>query len=351
MSFAAQVRAHFAEWDLDRDGLLSMQEVGSLVPDVRIRGEAAAALAAIHAVQRIDDPRWSHAAFRREALIGARTIDLLRIDSPPLFAFYDLCLRHIQSTGRAVFADGAPAIDGIHQGQSGDCFLIAHVAALIARDPKEVRAMIDAEPGGAFTVRFPGAPPVWVPSISDAEIALGSRAIGQGIWLNVLEKAFGEIVLARRRYEEPAVDALTRTGTPTGAIALLTGHEGYWFPFRDLGTPMGLPRERFELLLPRVRKVLRATDPPRWVTSCETTNTPTPPGMIPSHVYAVLGFDPDSETVHLWNPLGNDFTPGGPAGITAGYPVKGGHFSVPLAEFLQVFVAMTYESGLSQSDG
>jgi hypothetical protein len=67
--------------------------------------------------------------------------------------------------------------------------------------------------------------------------------------------------------------------------------------------------------------------------------------MIPSHVYAVLGFDAEAEIVHLWNPLGDDFTPSGQAGLEAGYPVRAGRFAVPLAEFLQIFVAMTYESG------
>jgi hypothetical protein len=113
--------------------------------------------------------------------------------------------------------------------------------------------------------------------LSDAEIALGSTAGSQGVWLNILEKAFGEIVVSRERYDEPAVDAFTRTGTTTQAIALLTGHEVYWFPFRSRTTPVGLLRDQLDALLPEVRTTLRATDRRRWLTSRETTRaTPLP---------------------------------------------------------------------------
>jgi hypothetical protein len=345
-AFAAQVWAHFDEWDLDHDGVLTSREVAALVPCARIRGEAAAALAAIHQVQRSHHPRWSNAAFGRFELIGGGLVALLGIESPPFSFCYASCLAHVRAAGRTLFADGAPALGGIHQGQSGDCFLIATAGALAARGPNELRAMFVAERDGGFTVRFPGGAAVRVPSISDAEIALGSTAGGQGVWINVLEKAFGQIVADRRGSLKPAVDELTRSGTPTQTIALLTGHTGYWFGFRALGSPMGLPRERLGVLLPEARTILGAAQPPRWLTTCETTSTAAPPGMIPSHVYAVLAFDPGNEIVHLWNPLGNDFTPGGPAGIETGYRVRDGHFSVPLADFLQIFVAMTYESGL-----
>jgi hypothetical protein len=83
LAFAAQVRAHFAEWDRNHDGFLTVREVGALVPDVRIRYETAAALAAIHAVQRAADPRTRDTAFRRHELIRAALGDLIWIDVPP----------------------------------------------------------------------------------------------------------------------------------------------------------------------------------------------------------------------------------------------------------------------------
>jgi hypothetical protein len=64
----------------------------------------------------------------------------------------------------------------------------------------------------------------------------------------------------------------------------------------------------------------------------------------PNHMYAVLGFDPTGELVHVWNPHGNSFTPEGPPGLEAGYPVQDGSFEIPLADFVWIFAAMTYQS-------
>ena len=50
--FAEVVRAHFAEWDLNRDGRLEAQEIDRLMNRHTIRGEEAAALAAIKRRER-----------------------------------------------------------------------------------------------------------------------------------------------------------------------------------------------------------------------------------------------------------------------------------------------------------
>src|SRR4051812_34001377 len=57
--FAAVVEAHFDQWGHDQDGALSFLETSRLVPDTSIRGETAAALSAIHLVQRGE--RWYRA--------------------------------------------------------------------------------------------------------------------------------------------------------------------------------------------------------------------------------------------------------------------------------------------------
>ena len=69
--FAAQVAAHFDGWDLDRDGAVSFVETSRLVPVATIRDEAAAALAAIHRVQR--GRAWPRAAFTRDDKLSRLT--------------------------------------------------------------------------------------------------------------------------------------------------------------------------------------------------------------------------------------------------------------------------------------
>ena len=66
--FADQVASYFDLWDDDGDGVLSFQETGRRVPDTSIRDEAAAALAAIHLIQRFQ--QWEHAAFSRAELMA-----------------------------------------------------------------------------------------------------------------------------------------------------------------------------------------------------------------------------------------------------------------------------------------
>jgi len=64
----------------------------------------------------------------------------------------------------------------------------------------------------------------------------------------------------------------------------------------------------------------------------------------PGHAYAVLGFDASTGLVHLWNPWGNDFQPQGEPGLESGYAVRGGHFFLPLTDFIRIFAAMHYET-------
>ena len=106
--FAAQVAAHFAGWDLDRDGALSFLELGRLVPDVRIQGEAAAALAAIHRIQRGKNPAWHHAAFTRDDLVGEDT-GTGTGPRPPFERNYRQGLARLRTTRRELFVPGAPA--------------------------------------------------------------------------------------------------------------------------------------------------------------------------------------------------------------------------------------------------
>jgi Calpain family cysteine protease len=341
--FAAQVAAHFGEWDLDRNGTLSFRELGGLVPDVRIKGKAACALAAIRRVQRGKDPAWRHAAFSRDDLIGPHG-GTETAHRPPFERDYRQHLAHLRATRRVLFAPGAPGLQDIHQGPLGDCFLIAVVGAVVRRDPGTLREMIDQMPDGTFLVRFPGGPMIPVPSVSDAEVMLGSNDGNQGIWLNVIEKAYGELVLARRGLEAPAIEALSAAGTSTKTLQLFTGHEGLRLRFRPHGSPHIPGRAEIAASAPRARAILIEAQLDRRLTCCGTTTAATPPGITPNHIYAVLGYDPARDVVHVWNPWGNHFTPAGPPGLAAGYPVQDGHFSVSLDDFIRIFAAITYES-------
>jgi hypothetical protein len=35
-----------------------------------------------------------------------------------------------------------PSVDGVHQGSLGDCFFLAAVASVVARDPAQIQSLI-----------------------------------------------------------------------------------------------------------------------------------------------------------------------------------------------------------------
>jgi hypothetical protein len=188
---------------------------------------------------------------------------------------------------------------------------------------------------------------VAVPSVSDAEVALGSSDGGQGVWLSVLEKAYGEIAartLRGRRDDEPAVDAVSGHGTSTLTLRLLTGHGAGVLRFRPRGSPHAPEGHHLADLVFRARGLLVRQSREHRLVCCGTTTAATLPGIMPNHMYAVLGYDPAADLVRVWNPWGNHFEPEGQPGLQNGYPVRGGQFTVPLNDFVRVFTAVTFET-------
>jgi hypothetical protein len=69
-----------------------------------------------------------------------------------------------------------------------------------------------------------------------------------------------------------------------------------------------------------------------------------PKGIASGHIYGVLGYNPATRLVTVFNPWGNHFNPARPAGLVNGYPTQHGLFEIPLDEFVQVFAGFTYET-------
>jgi Calpain family cysteine protease len=325
--FAAQVATSFEHWDLDYDGFLSFRETGLLVPDTTIRGDAAASLAAIHRVQR--GKTWHHASFSRQDLIATTGGAGRR---PPFELYFRQSRAHIGSAQPALFADGGPSLHALKQGPLGDYFLLATVGAAVDRDPAWFHKAITGESGGPYRIAFPGHGIVSVPSVSDAEIALGSNGGGQGAWLSVLEKAYGQIAPGAFRSEhedEPAIDEGSGHGTSTLTLSLLTGHGADTLRFRPHGSPRAPEGHRLMGLVSEARALFLQLFAARRLVCCGTTTAATPPGIVPNHMYAVLGFDPSTNLVRVWNPWGNHFEPQGVPGLQNGYPVLRGAIHGP----------------------
>ena len=244
-NFLAEAKANFKDWDLNGDGTLSFQETTRLVPRASLKDTSAAALAAVHLAQR--RPARYRAAFSRDVLFAATPGG--SDPEPPFEFYYRTGLAHIRATERTLFAGAGPNLRTIRQGRLGDCYFLATLGALVHRNPKDVSRLVRREADGSFYVKFPDGEPVRVRLVSDTEIALASFADGQGLWLNVLEKAYGELVersLARRGIAEDAIDAVGDGGHPTAAMTLFTGRDAGLVRFRPEGPrgPQRAPRQR-----------------------------------------------------------------------------------------------------------
>lgn len=345
-SFTSVVRDNFKRWDANGDGVLSEQEVDRLLLNPSIKGEAAAALAAIHHHRRSK----AHGAFRmtQDFLLSPANnqdapADERRDQGPkaprfrPTYAEY---LKHIQRVPHEIFhAKDAPTLESFHQGQLGDCYFLSAVAAMVARNPETVRRIIRAHPDGSADVSFPDGRRTRVSALTDAEIALGSTAGQQGLWLNVLEKAFGQV--RRTKHPNaigaaPATDAIGSGGAESETIQLFTGHKSEYVATHKGGAVNYAVAQK-------LRGLLEIAHREKLLVCCDTGKHKTP-GIAGDHAYSVLGFDSQKNTVIVRNPWGNRFKPKGDPGMQNGYPTEGGVFQVPLNEFVQIFESVTFET-------
>jgi len=367
-SFTKVVHQNFQKWDENRDGRLSADEIDRLIADPSVSGLEAAAVAAIHRYLRSEGtpPAITQAELLKTAqqqpvlAEQGNSQEVFRQDlsdgKSRFVSYYARFAAHLKQAPRDLFTDeGGPTLDGIKQGALGDCFFMCVIGATVNRNPQTVRRILRANPDGTTDVMFPGVKPVRVRRLTDGEIALTSSAADQGIWVNVLEKAFGEV-----KYSQPQtkhaeddidLDAISHGGKILTTIELMTGHKAFVIPIRKyknkkLHLPTGAEIPCTVARLDSAFRKAFATN--RIVCADIAPGVPgkdIPPGLIGRHAYAVLSYDQASRMVTVWNPHGKDFTPKmSPAGLENGYPVKKGVFQIPLEDFVRVFKAVTYET-------
>ncbi|MBS0260920.1 MAG: hypothetical protein JSS02_03105 [Planctomycetes bacterium] len=348
ISFQTVVGERFRIWDQNLDGLLTSEETSKLVLNPGIKGREAAAVAAIHV------------SFRRAgAPAGLSIFDLLQPSDKPaerrdvddhkvhFAADYARFDRHVRELPRQIFTiAAAPALDGMAQGKLGDCYLVAVVGAAVHRDPKSVRDMFRIQLDGSNELLFPNGERLKVPALTDGEIMLGSSAENQGLWLNVLEKAYGQLRLRQQGAGpgpgELELDIIARGGDAQHTLSLLTGRDAQWIPFQPR-TPRNSPPPSYTrrlALREQFRTQLIGALRRRQLVCVSTPKIRLPPGIIPGHDYALLDFDPLTNVAHLWNPWGvtYSFTPQGDhPGLEHGYEVRRGHFEMPFDDFIKVF--------------
>lgn len=354
MTFGAVVEAHFADWDRDRDGHLSQREIDSLIVNPKVEGPEAAAVAAIHAYMRDhkNAPAMTKAVLlqQADAKETAERRDLAQ-KKPHFTANYQSFLRHIHKAPRDVFATmEAPSLTGFSQGSLGDCYFCASVASAINTDQAAFRKIFHPRPDGSCDVHFYSGHSLHLPKLTDAEIALTSSAGDGGVWLNIAEKAFGDVKLTIRKSKKPPkeqmdLDIIAHGGFPSEAIEVLSGHQAKIFDIRKKESAPPLPRD-IPRITAEIHGALSAGMPRKYLFCCSVGSGKYPPGIVTDHAYAILGYNPSMQVVTVMNPWGNHFEPKGTPGMANGYSTKGGKFDVPLHDFVMIFDCVYYQTPL-----
>lgn len=343
--FLAEVEANFAVWDADKSGDLSITELDTLVIDPAKTGAEAAAIGALKRAARGSKrtPAFANLTLERIRTAAATKPEKGEWDLPAMFSFG---FKRIGTTNRSLFGDepGAlPQIDTIHQGKLGNCFCLAPLGALVHGRPQVVAQMFQPQPDGAYHVAL-GKQTIRVAPPTDAELAFIASNESSGLWVNLYEKA----VATARNEEKPeaersasAIEVLARGGSAGTMLAFITGNEIVRFSCKWARDEKTTPTEH-DAKLVELRTLLTDTVRDQRLMTCGTLVTTTP-GLTPNHAYAILGFDPTTDRLRLWNPHGGSFRPKGEAGPTHGYAMADGIFEIPTADFVKQFSGAAFE--------
>jgi len=304
-------RGSFTRWDLNHNGTLEDQEIDYVIQDPSIKGPYAAALAAIKVYRR------SHSdlsAFTIDDLNLFESEAVLNKQGKALLALHTKLCKRLSGDPPVLFARQLPHIDGIKQGNTGDCYLLATIGGLAYHDPERLASMFSQNSDGSYAVSFPGQETIAVPAPTDGEIAAFTDAGPDGYWLHVIEKAYGVYKDKQGKHPE-VVDSVIHGGSGGGAIMFVTGNACVRYPTSATDIEE-IRRQLYEAL-----------------SNHRVVNTGTP-----SHCLTVLGYDTANDTITIWNPWGSSsyYKP-------AMQKMVNGVFTMPLPDFMHNFVSILVE--------
>jgi hypothetical protein len=353
--FVEAVNHSFDIWDANHDGILTQVEIDHAALNPEFHGKDAAALAALDTwLATSKDP----APFLTKDWFGNYKSVRLRIPpktpaleakktrkaysaSPESLEFsFSRSLNLLKKLKRSDLYDGSgPDLSDIRQGRLGDCFLLAPLGAMVHRDPNQVKQMVTVKSDG-YQVQFGDGKKVDVAPLTDSELAMGGSATTDGLWIRVLEKAYGA-----RRIKEGTIgvsqDNMNGGSVSVSSKALTgTGYRG----IKLIGNYLTeVADSALDPLLEQVRKEILLAIEQKLLVTATTPNREMPKSISMNHAYAVFDYDPSTDKITIWNPHGDNFKPKGPEGMEFGYAKRDGIFAMPLKDFARTFGRIMFE--------
>ena len=317
--FSQVVHANFKKWDLDHDGILSGREINHAILDPSNTGAAAAALSTLLGAQSKAKKKGGESTFTEDYVAG---ISEDGGSAKNTIGAFKRAQAKLSGERMELFAAGAPHLESMHQGKTGDCYLISAIGSMVSNRPDELKSMIKESNGGRYIVRFYNANPVVIDRPTDGEFATFGNAIDDGIWLNVLEKAFATLKLKPDGQEDDMYSDISG-GNSGPAIRLLTGHKTKRFNFTDESL-----RDKAEHM---AKKAL--LDHRLVVTGIRTAGKN---GKSSAHALAVISINEKQGQVTIWNPYGKTEK-------YKGYQMEHGLFTIPIEDWETKFSSVSVE--------
>lgn len=196
-----------------------------------------------------------------------------------------------------VLFDGPPKVVDLHQGDLGDCYFIAPLGEVAARNPDYIRRMFVDNRDGTFTIRFyHNGRPYYVTVDRSLPVEAGGRFVYENrgdsannpkniLWVALAEKALAQLnesgwLKTVGKSGENSFAAIGAGGKSMLAMPMITG--------------ISTARDGVESIGEFAKGELQIANSKNEV----------PPYLIPHHSYVVVGYDADRGEVTLFNPWG-----------------------------------------------
>lgn len=247
---------------------------------------------------------------------------------------YKQTVLKIRSANRKLYANGSPTFSLMKQGPAGDCYFFSGAGWIAKYRPDEILKAIKPLKGNKYHVKFPDGDEAEISEPTDAELAYNysNSTLSDGIWMPVLEKALGVILKNKDEKHSKILDPTVRVdlgGGPGPDVKRWTGNDVELF---------NLNEKNIEI---KVKEALIKMQKHNLMSQALVLKRKGK--IIGDHVYAVMGFNAESDILTVWNPWGTDFSHSGIDCPQNGYNRKGGIFKISLKDFIYLFAYLAIE--------
>ncbi len=250
-------------------------------------------------------------------------------------------------TSIPLFNKGGPSYLDVEQGQVGDCWLLASLAEVAARDPQVITSMfaydgttvVNGATVGLYTVRF------YTSSGSAAYVEVDTELPGGGTWYDNLTSDMGTqtlwVALAEKVYAEAnALGYVTTNADGMDSFNAMNSGDASW----ALPAITGKPASDFGINTTNLAGDWNAG---RLIVLC--TTSPSSSSIVAKHCYALVGYNAESDApFEVFNPWGSNSlgwaaAPGNTSKIL-------GRFQASAAFIEQNFTTQAIGTGTSDGD-